>query len=74
MSSSSPFGLSFAQQDKDDDDDAEEDEDKLVVKTRIHINNLDLENTKFIRVIGFINGEEAKQDIPITSIDKTKKH
>jgi hypothetical protein len=71
MSSSSPFDLSFAQQDKDDDD-AEEDEDKLVVKTRIYINNLDLENTKFIRVIGFINGEEAKQDIPISSIDKSE--
>jgi hypothetical protein len=31
-----------------------------------------MENTKFIRVIGFINGEEAKQDIPISSIDKSK--
>ena len=53
------------------DDNAEE--DKLVVKTRIQINNLELENTKFIRVIGFINGQEAKEDIPISSIDKTKK-
>ena len=33
--------------------------------------NVDIENTKFIRVIGFINGEEAKQDIPISSIDKS---
>jgi hypothetical protein len=32
-----------------------------------------MEKTKFIRVIGFINGEESKQDIPISSIDKTKK-
>ena len=31
-----------------------------------------MKNTKFIRVIGFINGEEVKQDIPISSIDKTK--
>jgi hypothetical protein len=61
------FDLSFAQQDKDDEG------DKLVVKTRIHINNLDLENTEFIRVIGLINGQEAKEDISISSIDKTKK-
>ena len=33
--------------------------------------NVDIENTKFIRVIGFINGEEAKQDIPISSLDKS---
>ena len=31
-----------------------------------------MKNTKFIRLIGFINGEEVKQDIPISSIDKTK--
>ncbi len=66
---SSSFNLSFAQKDTDDNDD----DDKLVVKTRIQVNNLDLENTKFIRVIGFINGQEAKEDIPISSIDKTKK-
>jgi hypothetical protein len=70
--------LSFAQQDKGDDGDSEKDKDKdegdkLVVKTRIHINNLDLENTEFIRVIGLINGQEAKEDISISSIDKTKK-
>jgi hypothetical protein len=35
------------------------------------LENVDIENTKFIRVIGFINGEEAKQDIPISSIDKS---
>ncbi len=74
MSSSSYYDLSFAQKDKEDNDNAETDDgDKLVVKTRIQINNLDLENTKFIRVIGFINGQEAKEDIPISSIDKTKK-
>ena len=71
---SSSFDLSFAQKDKEDvDSEKDDDGDKLVIKTRIQINNLDLENTKFIRVIGFINGEEAKQDIPISSIDKTKK-
>src|SRR5918992_3265084 len=59
---------SFAQ--KDDNDDKVD--DKLIVKTRIHLENIDMENTKFIRVIGFINGEEAKQDIPISSIDKSK--
>ena len=65
----SSFDLSFAQKDTDNNDD----DDKLVVKTRIQINNLDLENTKIIRVVGFINGQEAKEDIPISSIDKTKK-
>jgi Thrombospondin type 3 repeat len=57
---------SFAQTD-------DEEQDKLIVKARINLTNIDLENTKFIRVIGFINGEESKQDIPISSIDKTKK-
>ena len=71
--SASFFELSFAQKDKQDDDESERENDKLIVKTRIQINNLDLENTKFIRVIGFINGQEAKEDIPISSIDKTKK-
>ena len=57
---------SFAQKD-------DEEQDKLIVKARINLTNIDLDNTKFIRVIGFINGEESKQDIPISSIDKTKK-
>jgi hypothetical protein len=35
------------------------------------LKNIDTDNTKFIRVIDFINGEEVKQDIPISSIDKT---
>jgi hypothetical protein len=59
---------SFAQKDNNDD----KVDDKLIVKTRINLENIDMENTKFIRVIGFINGEEAKQDIPISSIDKSK--
>ena len=49
-----------------------EDNDKLIVKANINLKNVDMKNTKFIRVIGFINGEEVKQDIPISSIDKTK--
>ena len=49
-----------------------EDKDKLIVKANINLKNVDMKNTKFIRLIGFINGEEVKQDIPISSIDKTK--
>ena len=61
----------FAQKndDDDDDDDKKEDKDKLIVKASINLENINIENTKFIRVIGFINGEEAKQDIPISTID-----
>src|SRR5688572_17459266 len=69
------YELSFAQKDDDNDDDDDDDENednKLVVKAQINLENIDMENTKFIRVIGFINGEEAKQDIPISSIDKSK--
>ena len=50
-----------------------EDKDKLIVKASINLKNVDMKNTNFLRVIGFINGEEVKQDIPISSIDKTKK-
>ena len=66
---SSSFELAFAQ--KNDKED-KEDKDKLIVKANINLKNVDMKNTKFIRVIGFINGEEVKQDIPISSIDKTK--
>ena len=62
--------LSFAQKD-DDEDENDEDNDKLIVKAQINLKNVDMEKTKFIRVIGFINGEAAKQDIPISSIDKS---
>ncbi len=63
----------YAQKNDDDkDDDKKEDKDKLIVKAAIDLENVDMDNTKFIRVIGFINGEEAKQDIPISSIDKNK--
>ena len=47
---------SFAQKDNEDD----QGDDKLIVKARINLENIDIENTKFIRVIGFINGEESK--------------
>jgi hypothetical protein len=63
--------LSFAQKDDDDEDENDEDKNKLIVKAQINLKNIDMEKTKFIRVIGFINGEEAKQDIPISSIDKS---
>ena len=64
----------FAQKDDDDDDDdkKEKEIEKLVVKAAIDLENVDMENTKFLRVIGFINGEEAKEDIPISSIDKNE--
>src|ERR671913_257109 len=66
------YKLSFAQKDSDEDED-DKDKDKLVVKAHINLKNIDLEKTKFIRVVGFINGEDIKQDIPISSIDNTNK-
>ena len=68
----SSYGLSFAQKDDDDEDEDDEEDNKLVVKAQVDLENVDLENTKFIRIIGFINGEEANQDIPISSIDKSE--
>ena len=72
----SPYSeIVFAKKMKDDKNEDKKDKkekDKLVVEARIHLVNVDFANTKFIRVIGFINGEEAKQDIPVSSIDKTK--
>ena len=67
----SSYDLSFSQKDAKNKEDKDEGKDKLVVKAQINLKNIDLENTKFIRVIGFINGEEAKQDIPNSSIDKS---
>ena len=66
---SSSYESVFAQ--KNDKED-KEDKDKLIVKAAIDLGNVDMKNTKFIRVIGFINGEEVKQDIPVSSIDKNK--
>jgi hypothetical protein len=71
----SSYDLSFSQKDaknKEDKKDKDEGKDKLVVKAQINLKNIDLEKTKFIRVIGFINGEESKKDIPISSIDKSE--
>jgi len=72
----SSYELSFAQKDDDDkeDENDKDNDDKLIVKAKINLKNIDIEKTKFIRVIGFINGEEVKQDIPISSIDKSKKN
>jgi hypothetical protein len=68
------YELSFAQKDNgNDNDEYDKDKDKLVVKAHINLQNIDLEKTKFIRVVGFINGEDIKQDIPISSIDNTNK-
>ena len=69
----SSYELSFAQKDDNNDDDEDQDDNKLIVKAKINLKNIDMEKTKYIRIIGFINGEESKQDIPISSIDKTKK-
>ena len=66
---SSSYESVFAQ--KNDKED-KEDKDKLIVKAAIDLKNVDMKNTKFIRLIGFINGEEVKQDIPVSSIDKNK--
>ena len=63
----------FAKKDKDDEDKKKKDKDQLVVNAQINLNNVDIKNTKFIRVTAFINGEDFKQDIPISSIDKSKK-
>ena len=70
---SSSYESAFAKKDKDDEDKKEKDKDQLVVNAQINLNNVDMKNTKFIRVTAFINGEDFKQDIPISSIDKTKK-
>ena len=67
----SPNESVFAKKDKDADN--EKDKDQLVVNARINLNNIDMINTEFIRVTAFINGEDFKQDIPISSIDKSKK-
>ena len=66
---SSSYESVFAKKDKDDN---EKDKDQLVVNPRINLNNIDMKNTEFIRVTAFINGEDFKQDIPISSIDKSK--
>ena len=69
---SSSYESAFAKKDKDDEDKKEKDKEQLVVNAQINLNNVDMKNTKFIRVTAFINGEDFKQDIPISSIDKSK--
>jgi hypothetical protein len=58
---------------KKNTDDNKKDKDQLTVKTSIHLENIDREKTKFLRITAFINGDDFKQDIPISSIDKSKK-
>jgi hypothetical protein len=58
---------------KKNTDDSKKDKDQLTVKTSIHLENIDMEKTKFLRITAFINGDDFKQDIPISSIDKSKK-
>ncbi|MDW3604981.1 MAG: hypothetical protein QOK67_08075 [Nitrososphaeraceae archaeon] len=58
---------------KKDTDDNKKDKNQLTVKTSIHLENIDMEKTKFLRISAFINGDDFKQDIPISSIDKSKK-
>ena len=58
---------------KKNTDDNKKDKDQLTVKTSIHLENIDIEKTKFLRITAFINGDDFKQDIPISSIDKSKK-
>ena len=52
---------------------AKKDKDQVVVNAQINLENVDMKNTKLIRVTAFINGEDFKQDVPISSIDKSKK-
>jgi hypothetical protein len=58
---------------KKNTDDNKKDKNQLTVKTSIHLENIDMEKTKFLRITAFINGDDFKQDIPISSIDKSKK-
>jgi hypothetical protein len=68
------YEISFAQKDNgNDEEEDDKDNDKLIVRAHINLQNIDLEKTKFIRVVGFINGEDIKQDIPISSIHSTNK-
>ncbi|MGD1836604.1 MAG: hypothetical protein ACPKPY_00915 [Nitrososphaeraceae archaeon] len=44
-------------------------DDVLTVKSKIHLDNI--EKIGFIRVVGFINGEEFSKDIPLSSIPES---
>jgi hypothetical protein len=69
LASNSEMVFAAKKNDKDD----KKDKDQLEVKTIIHLENIDMEKTKFLRITAFINGDDFKQDIPISSIDKSKK-
>jgi hypothetical protein len=58
---------------KKNDQDDKKDKDQLIVKARIHLENIDMDKTKFLRIAAFINGQDFKQDVPVSSIDKNKK-
>ncbi len=58
---------------KKNDQDDKKDKDQLIVKARIHLENIDMDKTKFLRITAFINGQDFKQDVPVSSIDKNKK-
>jgi hypothetical protein len=65
--------LSFAKQDNGKSKQDNINDKKLDVKIRIHLDNIDIKNTKFFRITGSINGEDIKRDIPISSADMVKK-
>jgi hypothetical protein len=65
--------LSYAKQDNDISKQDNKDDKKLDVKIRIHLDNIDMKNTKLFRITGSINGEAIKKDVPISSADKVKK-
>jgi hypothetical protein len=70
---SSSLEIVLAKKNTDDNTKKEKDKDQLVVKARINLNSMDMKNTEFIRLTAFINGDDFKQNIPISSIDKSKK-
>jgi len=47
----SSYELSFAQKDDNNDDEDQED-NRLIVKAKINLKNIDMEKTKYIRIIG----------------------
>ena len=69
----STTNLSYAKQDNVKSKQDNKDDKKLDVKIRIHLDNIDMKNTKLFRITGSINGEAIKKDVPISSADKVKK-
>jgi hypothetical protein len=58
---------------KKNDQDDKKGKDQLIVKALINLENIDMDKTKFLRITAFINGQDFKQDVPVSSIDKSKK-